>query len=134
MAPIVFAGLDATVNEGETFSSPAAPTSGLVSWWPFDESGGTTAADIVDNHPGTLFNSPAFAPGLFGNALFFDGANRGVDLGNSASLNPTNFFTISVWVKPDNFADHGEALASFWPTGGTAVGGPGSQGLLLPAR
>jgi hypothetical protein len=33
-----------------------APPTGIVAWWPFDETSGTTAADIAGNNVATYVN------------------------------------------------------------------------------
>jgi hypothetical protein len=69
------------------------PPSGLVSWWPGDNS----AIDIAGNNNGTLMNGATFAPGMVGQAFSFDGVDDYVNVGN-LSLPIT--FTIDAWIKP----------------------------------
>jgi hypothetical protein len=73
------------------------PISGLVSWWKFDESSGTTCADSAGSNTGTTTNSPSFVSGHRGNAISLDGTQC-VRCGTDASLSLQNF-TLSVWVK-----------------------------------
>ena len=79
-----------------------APPSGLVSWWPLDETSGTTTADIVNGNPGTLINGPVFTTGKVANALSFDGIDDFVEVPNDPSLNfGTGDFSINVWINPN---------------------------------
>ena len=80
-------------------STAAAPTSGLVAHWKFDENTGTTTADSSGNgHTGTLTNGPAWTTGQTNAALSFDGVNDQVV--NNGIANLTNNFTISFWAQP----------------------------------
>ncbi len=78
----------------------AAPTSGLVGHWKFDEGSGTSAADSSGSgNNAALFGSPSWITGKVGSgALSFNGSNY-VKAPNSASLRITNDFTISAWIK-----------------------------------
>ena len=78
----------------------AAP-SGLVSWWPLDETSGTTAADIVDANPGMHFNGPTPVAGKVAGALSFDGVDDFVTVANEANFDfdRTDAFTVEFWVK-----------------------------------
>lgn len=100
-------GIDPTAAAGRGVSPAAAscPAQSPVapqSWWPFDESGGTTTADVADGHPGALFGYPTFVPGLHCNALEFDG-NDYVEVGQD--VYSLSAFTLEAWVHPDNFVD-----------------------------
>jgi len=76
----------------------------LSGWWSFennalDRSGWRNDGTIMDGavvHP-----APVFEPGVFGNALRFDGSNDFVNVTSSASLKIINEFTIEIWVRPD---------------------------------
>jgi len=90
-------------NESETLAyaqSCVTPPSGLVSWWPLDETSGTTAADIVNGNTGTYTGSPTPVPGKVGGALSFDGVADSVDAGNPANLKLTTG-TVDAWIKTD---------------------------------
>ena len=80
-------------------------TNGLVSWWKFDETDGSTAADSYGSNTGTLVNfsaSPAWTndtPGTASSgALFFDGADDVVDCGTAFGA-VNNAMTVEVWIK-----------------------------------
>jgi hypothetical protein len=72
---------------------------GSVHLWTFDDSGGTQAADVVGERPGTVHGAQA-APGRLGGALRFDGFDDFVALpDNKPVWLPTRDFTISLWVS-----------------------------------
>jgi len=74
------------------------PPSGLISWWPLDETSGTTAVDIKNGNDGTHNNGPTPVAGKVGGALSFNGFNQNVEIPDSPSLNPTNEITLDAWV------------------------------------
>ncbi len=80
---------------GPTFC--IAPPSGLVSWWPLDETSGTTAADIEGANPGTHMNGPVPVTGNVAGALSFDGTDDFVSAGTIAS---TVAGTMDAWIRP----------------------------------
>ncbi len=86
---------------------------GLVSYWKFDESSGTSAADATGRgHTGALagIDVPTWGPGLIHNGLVFDGGETG---GNMAYITVpasedfdfgTGDFTWSMWITHANSA------------------------------
>lgn len=56
-----------------------------VSWWPLDEGTGTVAGDVVDSNDGTITGA-AWAPGMLGNSLDFDGNDDDIAIPSSPSL------------------------------------------------
>jgi hypothetical protein len=87
------------------FKSLEGNESGLVAYYPFDHSSGTTLNDAsLNSNDGTLTNmsgnewvtSGAFAGPR--NDLDFDGDNDYVDCGNNSSLNVTDAITIESWI------------------------------------
>ncbi|MBI1763989.1 MAG: putative Ig domain-containing protein [Acidobacteria bacterium] len=86
-----------------------SPPAGMVDWWPFDETSGTTAQDIrgFANNAGTHLNGPSPSAGKVGGALCFDGVNDYVEVADQAEINfPSNCaagsdgpLTIDTWVK-----------------------------------
>jgi hypothetical protein len=48
------------------------PNTTMVAWYPFDETTGTTAANLATGNFGTRFGGPVVIPGKVGNALRFD--------------------------------------------------------------
>ena len=99
-------GLDASVDASD--SGPEAGgdandggslTVGLVVFYPFDETGGTTAADASgNNRTATLMGGATFAGGLQNNAVTMNGANQYVSLPNGIVSGLTSF-SICAWVK-----------------------------------
>ncbi len=93
---------------------------GLVGYWDFEESGGTTAYDKSNyNNNGTLTNGPRWTTGIKplsggaagGGALQFDGKDDYMDCGNDSSLNP-NKITVEAWVKPASYKN--QKIVSKW--------------------
>ena len=93
---------------------------GLVAYWPLDEAGGTTTADLSGNgSDGTFVDAPVWVAGKFGSALDFDGSNDAVDCGNQSILDfGTDDFTISCWVNV-GAEDNDEAIFGKGDRGGT---------------
>ncbi|MBI1908579.1 MAG: LamG domain-containing protein [Deltaproteobacteria bacterium] len=75
-----------------------------VGWWKFYEGSGTTVTDSTGHgHAGNLYagdSSPAWGPGVFGNAIDLDGIDDYVIVGGNAALDLTTAFSITAWVKP----------------------------------
>ncbi len=68
----------------EDMNSPY-PVGRTVAWYNFEN-------DAKDRHN--------IVKGRYGTALSFDGTNDFINVGNGASLNPTNTITIEAWIKP----------------------------------
>jgi hypothetical protein len=49
------------------------PPSGMIAWWPLDETTGTRAREIIGNNTGTHVGGPVPATGAVDGALRFDG-------------------------------------------------------------
>ena len=104
------AGLSASTTT--QISVLTSETSGLVDWWKFDETNGTTAADSAGTDPGTLvdfsFNgtTSGWTTGMIGGALAFDGVSNYVSL-NSSQVSLTNDFSVSTWINPRNASGYG---------------------------
>src|SRR5262245_4943443 len=58
------------------------PPSGIIAWWPFDETSGTTAQDIVGVNPGVHVNGPVSTTGQVDGSLRFDGVDDYVGVGD----------------------------------------------------
>lgn len=79
-----------------------AQLSGLVGWWKFDESEGTTAADSSGNgNNGVLVGNPQWQPsgGKSGGALKFDGDGDYVKIINERPFDTTSQITVAAWVN-----------------------------------
>lgn len=93
----VFA-LAAPVQQARGAPRCTLPPDGLTSWWTFDETEDSVAADLAGENNGTIIGA-APAAGLVDGALQFDGYNDYVDI-NSVLVNNGSDFSYSVWVKP----------------------------------
>jgi uncharacterized repeat protein (TIGR01451 family) len=78
------------------------PPAGIVAWWPFDETSGTTAADVVGNNSATYINGVQSAPGMVGASVLLNGSGAylGVPDSDLWAFGTTDF-TIEFWA---NFA------------------------------
>ena len=76
--------------------------SGLVGYWPMDETSGTSVADLSGNgNTGTMTNMDGatdHVPGVIGNGLDFDGTNDYVNAGSGASLDDLGDMTMCAWI------------------------------------
>jgi len=85
--------------------------SGLVGYWKFDETTGTSTYDSSGNsNVGTLINGPTRQSGTncqAGGCLSFDGSTNYVTSSDSNSLDIAGNLTVSAWVKWNSFKDYG---------------------------
>jgi Concanavalin A-like lectin/glucanases superfamily len=104
--------------------SGCAPSSGLVGWWKFDETSGTSAADSSGNgNTGTLQAAASWTAGKINGALYFNGTTQFVTASDSASLDLAGSWTVSAWVNLTALPTSGnEAMLVGKPT--SATGGP----------
>ena len=59
--------------------------------------------DLSDNGlDGDLKGNPGFSLGMKGNALYLDGENDYIDLGDSKKTNPRKTMSVLAWVKPNS--------------------------------
>ncbi|MDP9034045.1 MAG: hypothetical protein M3O50_04515 [Myxococcota bacterium] len=79
-------------------AGPATLSVGLVAYYPFDETSGTTAADLSGNGHTALMNGATFTAGRRGNAATMDGSGQYVSLpiGIVAGLTSCS---ISLWTN-----------------------------------
>jgi hypothetical protein len=75
------------------------PPQGILAWWPFDETSGPIAAELIGGRVGTWFNSPTPAPGEVGNALQFNGTNFVAVADDPAWSFGSNDFSIELWAN-----------------------------------
>lgn len=88
---------DATA--GDAAPDGGALDSGLVAFYKFDETSGTSAADSSGNgHTATLAGGATFAAGLQNNAVALSGSSQYVSL-PAGIVNGLTSFSISTWVK-----------------------------------
>jgi hypothetical protein len=92
--------LVAVVAPQSRYNMCITPPSGMVAWWPLDETSGPTAHDISGYaNNGTWMNSPAPVNGKVAVALSFNGSNS-VDVPDHSELNfGTSDFSIDLWIK-----------------------------------
>ena len=77
-----------------------AELAGLVGWWKFDESGGTTAKDSSGgNHNGTLVGKAKWARGRTGGAVALDGAGGFVQIADKTAFDLADQMTVACWVN-----------------------------------
>jgi uncharacterized protein YjdB len=110
-------------------------TLGPISYWPLDESGGTTAFDLIGGHNGTYTGT--FALGMSGptNGFFggntaagFDGTSGHVDI-PGAPFNITGAITVVAWVNLisapgfDGLVGHGDSSWRLSVTGSSQPAG-----------
>jgi len=112
----------ATATFTANFSETAMPA-GLRAAYNFNETTGTSAADASGNsNTATLVNGAAHTPGMYGNALLFDGANDRVTVPNSTSLNIAgSALTLAFWINPQPSTADVVVLGKFWNAIGMAA-------------
>ncbi len=78
-------------------------TVGLVAYYPFNSSSGTTAYDRYGSHNGALqfMEGNEWVVGHLGNAIDMGTADEHIDVDSSSDFNFADAFSISVWVEPD---------------------------------
>ena len=81
-----------------TDSEVYRPDLGLVSHWKLDDGFGTTAADSVGGHDGTLHGDAAWTDGRIDGALSFDGDGDYVSFPSHETLAGTSM-TVEAWVN-----------------------------------
>jgi Carbohydrate family 9 binding domain-like/Concanavalin A-like lectin/glucanases superfamily/Tetratricopeptide repeat len=91
-------------SEDQAWQSPRnfgnAELAGLVGWWKFDETQGTSARDSSGgNHDGTLIGHASWGKGRIGGAVALDGANSYVKIANPAAFNFSGQLTVATWVN-----------------------------------
>lgn len=90
-----------------------APPPEMHVWWTFDETSGSTAADIIGNHDGTHVNGPLPWPGMVAGALLFDGIDDHVKAPQLAQ-HRYDQLTLDAWIKIDRVeADAFYPIVSF---------------------
>jgi hypothetical protein len=96
-----------TEIQANMYKTLTGSESGLVGYWKFDESSGTTATDSKGSNNGTLNNmedSDWVTSGAFAgprNALDFDGSDDDVSVTDPSALQITGDLTIEAWVYAD---------------------------------
>lgn len=77
-----------------------SPPSGIIAWWPFDETSGSVAADIAGGRPGSRFGGATATAGKVGGAIRLNGTDAylAVADGDGWAFG-TRDFTIEFWVN-----------------------------------
>ncbi|WP_111707883.1 GEVED domain-containing protein [Lutibacter citreus] len=89
------------------------PASGLITEYPFNETSGTSAMDVIGGQNGTLTNGPSWNTGNYDNAVHFDGFNDYVSLPNGIVSSLSGDYSISTWVNLDSSADEWPRIFDF---------------------
>jgi hypothetical protein len=103
----VIAGADGT--GGGTEPPPGTPGADGIAYYPFSEGAGTTTADEVGAHDGTLVGGPQWTTGTAGNALQF--SNSYVDTGAALVDTAVNSYTVAAWVRLDSLGGFATAVS-----------------------
>ena len=88
-------------ERGDATTDPPCPTcnAGLVAYWPFDETTGLVARDVIGGHDATLRDGTvSWVAGLRGGAARLDHAFGQVDWDFAAAV--PNAFTVAMWFAP----------------------------------
>ena len=84
----------------------AGSETGLVAYYQFDQTTGTTLPDLTTNaNTGTLIDAPAWTPSNVpvNYLLSFNGTNQYVNIPDANSLDMTTNYTLETWFKADSF-------------------------------
>ena len=97
---LYFSSSDSSILEinGSTVEYPSV-SNGLISWWRFDETSGSTASPSVGSYDGTLSSPASFGSGKFGNAVILTGETGNRATFPAAAGNLGRTFSVSLWVK-----------------------------------
>jgi len=90
----------------------SAQDSSLVGFWTFDDSTGVDSSVYANN--GTLGGNPTFISGMKGSAIYFDGIDDEVIVGDANSLDTDSSMTISLWIMPDSVNPGGAKVMGKW--------------------
>ena len=94
-----------TAGESANSAQDSATPSDLLVHLRFDESAGTTAADVSGNGwDATLINAPTWTAGVFGNAVLLTATSSQYATLPTGVVANLNDFTISVWVYPNSMS------------------------------
>lgn len=105
-------GVGSTTSDAVTLAVEVIEnvTTGLIAYWNFDETSGTTLQDRSGNgHNGTLqnFTADSGVPGQIGRAFDFDGVDDFVVVPHNSDLVLGERGTISAWVHPRTYSVSG---------------------------
>lgn len=118
-----FSGVDfATQASNYTVGSIGSEEKGTgpVAYWSFDEGQGIVAHDSSpQKNNGDIVNATWSNSGKFGKALSFNGSQY-VSLGDPASLEMTDQFTLSAWINPTDVSNYQQIISKFGSAGNYA--------------
>ncbi|MBC7746645.1 LamG domain-containing protein [Pedobacter sp.] len=106
--------------QGQTIQLAVQP-SGLVGYWPLDESTGTAVHDSSSNsNDGTTTNGPAWGTGkINGDLVFTSASSQYASIPDSAVFSGYGAMTLSVWANQSSLSvDKG--LVSHWDSSGVS--------------
>jgi hypothetical protein len=73
---------------------------GLIGWWKFDETEGTTAQDSSgNNHNGTLVGNAKWTQGKIGGAIDLDGKSGFVQIADKSAFDIAGQITVACWAN-----------------------------------
>ncbi len=82
--------------------APTFPGNALELAFGFEEGAGTTATDQTGQNNGTLFNGATRVDAARGQGVHLNGTNQYVNVPSDNTLDFTQSFTFSLWLKPTN--------------------------------
>jgi hypothetical protein len=106
-------GCDIGAFEFQSIQTCVQPPAGLLSWWPLDETSGTTAMDIMNGNDGTHVGGPTPVTGMVAGALSFDGIDDKVVVNAMFPFHQLGDATLEFWLNTPAAADQQEG-AVFW--------------------
>lgn len=86
-------------------------SNGLIGYWPLNEGGGSAINDSSGHgNTGSLLGNPQWTSGQIKQAIYFDGIDDQVTLGDSPFDFGTNSFSVSFWIKPSDTSSQKEQV------------------------
>lgn len=103
--PRALTAAEIVADRTDPITDGAAPATGPVASYAFDDGAGTTARDATGRgHTGTVSGATWLAQGRNGGALSFDGTNDWVTVADAPELDLTGRWTLSASVRPQSTA------------------------------
>lgn len=109
----LFQRLGGGAGGGSGDATAASIISKMDSWWPLDETSGTTATDVHGGHHGTHVNSPT----LSSSGVTYNGSTQYTTLADRH----LNYFTAGIRVKMSSAGDRKYIFNSWSGSGGFAI-------------
>ena len=89
------------------FVPSVALETGIVGHWDFNEGSGSILGDSSGYDNDGMVYGATWVDGIEGTALYLDGINDYIDVGNDDSLNPSDAITVAAWFKPESYTGSG---------------------------